>query len=64
MIVIIPSPDLLDLGRPALNPLTLATNRNIDLGLALHTPCALKESVARHAAGIGALGGHELEHGE
>jgi hypothetical protein len=63
MIVIL-SPDLLDLGRPALDALALATDSNIDLGLALHSPRALKERVARHAAGVGALGGHELEHGE
>jgi hypothetical protein len=58
------SPDLLDLGRPALDALALATDGDIDLGLALHSPCTLKERVARHAAGVGALGGHELEHRE
>jgi hypothetical protein len=58
------SPDLLDLGRPALDALALAADRNVDLGLALHPPGALEERVARHAAGVGALGGHELEHGE
>jgi len=63
MIVIL-SPDLLDLGRPALDPLTLAADRNVDLGLALHPPRAFQESVARHAAGVGALGGHELQHGK
>jgi len=58
------SPDLLDLGRPAFDTLTLAADRDVDLALALHSPCAFKERVAGHAAGVGALGGHELEHGE
>ena len=58
------SPDLLNLGRPALNAFTLAADRDIDLGLALHSSCTLKEGVARHAACVGALGGHELEHGK
>jgi hypothetical protein len=58
------SPDLLDLGRPALDAFALATDRHVDLGFALHSPRALEERVARHAAGVGALGGHQLEHGE
>jgi hypothetical protein len=58
------SPDLLDLGRPALDAFALATDCDIDLGFALHSPSALEERVARHAAGVGALGGHQLEHGQ
>jgi hypothetical protein len=58
------SPGLLDLGRPTLDALALAADWNVDLGLALHSPRALEERVARHAAGVGALGGHELEHGQ
>jgi hypothetical protein len=58
------SPDLLDLGRPTLDALALAADRNVDLGLTLHSPRALEERMARHAAGVGTLGGHQLEHGQ
>jgi hypothetical protein len=58
------SPDFLDLGRPAFNTFTLAADRDVDLGLALHSPCTLKERVASHSARVGALGRHKLEHGE
>lgn len=58
------SPHFLDLGRPAINALSLAADLDIKLGLAFHAPRALHERVVGHAAGVGALGGHELEHGQ
>lgn len=58
------SPNLLDLGRPAINALALAADLDIKLGLAFHAPRALHERVVGHAACVGALGGHELEHGQ
>jgi len=58
------SPHLLDLSRPAVNALTLAADLDIKLVLAFHTPRALHERVIGHAAGVSALGRHQLEHRE
>jgi hypothetical protein len=61
---VLSSPNLLDLGRPAIDALALAADLDLKLALAFHAPRALHERVVGHAAGVGALGGHELEHGQ
>ena len=58
------SPHLLDLGRPAVNTLTLAADLDVEFALAFHTPRALHERVIGHTAGVSALCRHQLEHGE
>ena len=58
------SPHLLDLGRPPVDTLTLAADLDIELAFAFHTPRALHERVIGHAAGVSALGRHQLEHRE
>ena len=58
------SPHLLDLGRPAVDTLTLAADLDVKLALAFHTPRALHERVIRHATGVSTLGRHQLEHRE
>lgn len=58
-----PLPHLLDLRSPAFYALTLTAHFNIELGT-LHTFRALRESVVRHAAGIGTLCRQKLEHGK
>jgi hypothetical protein len=56
-------PCLLDLGCPALNSFALTADQNAQV-LVFHSLGVFQEIVAGHAACIGAIRGHEFQHGE